>query len=129
MTDMQVILAGMDELKERVQMPKPELESWSEQQWRKVQKCHYNRSKGSARLRRSTSLCRLKARTTGGENGPEFFAVGLGDFLVVRWQKSTNTSKDRNDSATIIDLAPTTLRFHSGLVCNIPTELYRMLIC
>ena len=81
MTDMQVILAGMDELKERVQMPKPELESWSEQQWRKVQKCHYNRSKGSARLRRSTSLCRLKARTTGGENGPEFFAVGLGDFL------------------------------------------------
>ena len=61
-------------------------------------------------------------------NGLECF-VGLDDVLVVRWQNSTNTLKDRNDSATIIDLSPTTLRFHSGLVCNIPTELYRVLIC
>ena len=60
-----------------------------------VHQCHCNRSKGSARLRRSTSLSRSKARTTSGENGLEFFAVGgLDDFSVVRWQKSTNTLRD-----------------------------------
>ena len=68
MTDMQQILAGMNELNEKGhKMPKPEqlklsdklsryswIASWSEEKG-KVQKCHYNRSKGSARLRRSTS--------------------------------------------------------------------------
>ena len=60
----------------------------------KVQQCHFNRSKESARLRRSTSLSRSKARTTSGESGLEFFAVGLDDFMVVRWQKTTKTLRD-----------------------------------
>ena len=34
--------------------------------------CHYNRSKGSARLRRSTSVSRSKAKMTSGENGLQF---------------------------------------------------------
>ena len=55
---------------------------------------HYNRSKGSARLRRRTSLSRSKLRTTSEENALEFFALGLDDFLVVRWQKFTNTLRD-----------------------------------
>ena len=46
-----------------------------------MQHCHCNKSKGSARLCRSTSLNRSKARTTSGENGLEFFAVGLDDSL------------------------------------------------
>ena len=39
-----------------------------------------------------------------------------------------HTEGHRNDSATIIDLTLTTLRFDSGLVCNISTEPYHVLI-
>ena len=34
----------------------------------------------------------------------------------------------RNDSATIVDLALTSLRFEAGLLRNISTELYHVLI-
>ena len=93
-----------------------------------MQQCHCIRSRGSASLRRTISLSRSKPRTTSGENGLEFFAVGLGDFWVVRWQQSTNTLKHRNDSATSLDLAPMSLRFDAGLLRNISTELYHVLI-
>ena len=107
MTDMQQILAGMSELNERVQ----NAEAWATESERQAQATqqelarsqagvkgneqgHYNRSKGSARVRRSTSLSRSKAVTTSGENWLEFFAVGLDVFLVVRWQRFTNTFRD-----------------------------------
>ena len=94
-----------------------------------MKQCQYNRSKGSARLGRSTSLSRSSLRTTSGENGLEFSAVGLDELLVVRWQKSTNTLKGhRNDSLAILDLTLTSLRFDAGLLRIIPTELYHVLI-
>ena len=94
-----------------------------------MQQCHYNRSKGSARLRRSTSLSRSKVRTTSGENGLECFAVGLDDFLGGALAKIyDHVEGQRNDSATILDLALTTLRFDAGLIRNITTALYHVLI-
>ena len=58
--------------------------------------------------------------------GSSFFAVGLDDFLVVGIYK--HVEGHRNDSATILDLALTSLRFASGLLRNISTELYHVLI-
>ena len=51
-------------------------------------------------------------RTTSGENGLECFAVGVRYFLVVCWQKIYEYVK----------------KFDSGLVRNISTELYHVLI-
>ena len=112
-------------------MPKPEQLKLSDKLWRhsrnlydrklewkereKVQQCHHNRSKGSARLRRSTSLSRSKARTTSGETGLEFFAVGLdGFFGGALADIYEHVEGHRNDSATILDLALTSLRFDAG---------------
>ena len=94
-----------------------------------MQQCHYNRNKLSARLRRSTSLSRSKARTTSGENGSEFFAVGLDDFFGGALSEiHENVKGHRNDSASILDLALTSLRFDAGFLRNISTELYHVLI-
>ena len=66
-------------------------------------------------LRRSTSLSRSKARTTSGENGFEFFAVGLDDFFGVALAEIyEHVEGHRNDPATILDLALTSLRFDAG---------------
>ena len=93
MTDMQQIFAGMNELNERVHNAEARATHQENLHDRKRQRL-YNRRKESTRLRRSTYLSGSKARTTSGENGVEFFAVGLGDFLVVRWQIFTNTLRD-----------------------------------
>ena len=48
---------------------------------------------------------------------------------MVRWQRFTNTELEhRNDPATIPDLALTSLRFDAGLLRNISTEQYHVLI-
>ena len=78
--------------------------------------------KRSARSRRSTSLSRSTLRTKSGENGRECFAVGRDDSLVVHWQKVyEHVQAPRSESAN--DLALTALRFASGLVRNIASEL------
>ena len=51
-----------------------------------------------------TSLSRSKARTTSGENGLEFFAVGLDDFFGGALAEIyEHVEGHRNDSATILD--------------------------
>ena len=140
---MQQILAGMTELNERAQNAEArategERQAQATQQGLarsqavvkgKGKQCHYNRSKGSARLRRSTSLSRSKARTTSGENGLEFFRSWSGRFFgVALAEVFEHVEGYRNDSATILDLALTSLRFDAGLLRNIPTELHHVLI-
>ena len=46
----------------------------------------------------------FEGEDTSGENGLEFFAVVLDDFLVVHWQKFEHAEGHRNDSATTLDL-------------------------
>ena len=66
---------------------------------------------------------------TSGKNGLEFFAVGLDDLLVARWQRSTISFRvTRIDSAAIQDLTLTSLRFDARLIRNISTQLYYVLI-
>ena len=96
MTDMQQIFAGM-KVERECKTLKPEQLKQSDKVRRhcrnsydrkmsedkgRVHQCHYNRSSGSARLRRSISLSRSKARMTCGESVLEFFATGLDDLLV-----------------------------------------------
>ena len=145
MTDVQQILAGMNELSERVQNFEARATEAERQAQATQQELTRSQagvkgkekraavplqqwSKGSARIRRSTSLSRSKARTTSGENGLEFFRSWSGRFLLVRWQKSPNTLRD---TATIQQPSWTwrsRLRFDAGLLRNISTELYHVLI-
>ena len=70
-----------------------------------------------------------KASTRSGANGLEFFAVGLDDFFGGSLAEIYEYIKrHRNDSATLLDLALTSLRFDAGLLRNISTELYHVLI-
>ena len=110
MTEMQQILAGMSELNERVQNAEAratEVERQAQatqQEWARSQAGAKGKEKsaavplqqeqGSARLRQSISFSRSRVRTTSGEDGLECFALGLVDFLAVRWQQSVNTLED-----------------------------------
>ena len=67
-------------------------------------------------------------RTTSDENGLKGFAVGLDDFGGALAAFYEHGYGHRNDLATIIDLALTTLRFDAGLFRNISTEPYHVLI-
>ena len=146
MTDMQQNLAGMNDLNERVQnaearSTQAERQAQATQQelaqsqagvkgrGRRVQQCHYNRSKGSARLRRNTSLSRVEgeddkwrewARVFRSRSG-RFFGGALAEIY-------EHIEAHRNESATILDLALTSLRFYAGLLRKIFTELYHVLI-
>ena len=71
----------------------------------------------------------MKARTTCGENGLEFFAVGLDDFFGGALAEIyEHFEGHRNDSATILDITLTSSRFDTGLLCLVSTELYHVLI-
>ena len=92
-----------------------------------MQQFYHNRSKRSARFRRSTSLSRSRARTTSGEIGLEFSAVGLDDFFGGALAEIyEHFEGHRDDSATILDL--TSLRFDEGLLRNISSEQCHVLI-
>ena len=67
-------------------------------------------------------------RTTSDENGLKGFAVGLDDFGGALAAFYEHVYGHRNESATIIDLALTTLRFDAGLFRNMSTEPYHVLI-
>ena len=120
MTDMQQILAGMNKLNERVQNAEAQLKPSDKlrrhsRNFARSQAGVKGKGKGAAvplqqeqgigafASSRSTSLSRSKARATSGENGLQFFAGGVDDFLVVRWQKFTNTLRD---TATIQHRGP-----------------------
>ena len=135
-----VLLAGIRDLNERVQNAEVRateagntagtytIASWFERKG-EVRRSATTTGAGDRRVCvRSTSLSHSKARTTCGENGLEFFAVGLDDFLVVRWQIYEHVKGHRYDSATILDLALTSLRFGAVLLRDISTELYHVLI-
>ena len=88
-----------------------------------MQQCHDNRSERSARLRRSTSLSRSKARLTSGENRLEFFwELVWAIFGGAQAEIYEHVEGHRNDSATILDMALTSLRFDAGLLRNILTR-------
>ena len=90
---------------------------------------YYNKSKESARLPRSMSLRRLKARTTRGRNGGRVFCSWSGGFFSGALAEIyEHIEGHRNDSATILDLALTPLRFDAALLRNFSTELYHVLI-
>ena len=119
MTDMQQIFAGMNELNERVQNAEAQATEAerqaqaTQQELARSQAGVYNRSKGSARLRRSTSLSRSKAG--------RFWGGALSEI-------DEHVQGHRNDSAIILDLALTSMRFDVGLLRNISTELCHVLI-
>ena len=77
-----------------------------------------NATTARARLLRSINVSRSKAWTTSGENGLEFGRFG----------RCAGRNPHQNESATINDLALTTLRFETGPVRNISTELHHVLI-
>ena len=74
--------------------PKPEQQKLSDKLRRHSRSSYDRKLERQERGKVRQFHRRSKAKTTSGENGLEFFAVGLDDFLVVRWQKFTNTVRD-----------------------------------
>ena len=60
--------------------------------------------------------------------GPSFSQLVWAIFLWCAGRIYEHVEGHRNDSATILDLALTSLRFDEGLLRHISTELYHMLI-
>ena len=104
-------------------------------EWEKGE-CHYNRSKGSARLRRSTSHSHSKCQPDPFEGEDDmwrewaqvfrswsgrFFGGALSEIY-------EHVDGHRHDSAFMLDLALTSLMFDAGLLRNISAELHRVLI-
>ena len=95
-----------------------------------MQQCHHNRSKGSARLRRGASLSRSRARTSSGERewARVFRSWSVRLFGGALAEIYEHVEGRRDDSATNFDLTLSSLRFAAGLLRNISTALYRVLI-
>ena len=137
MTDMQQILAGMNELNERAQNTEARATE-AERQAQGTQQ-ELTRSQAGAKRKGRCAEVPLTTRAKDWRVSIEVPASAVRRrgrqvevwtfFLVVHWQKSTNTmKKHRNDSATILDLALTSLKFDAGLLRIIFTELYHVLI-
>ena len=116
MTDMQ-ILAGMTELNERVQNEARATEA--ERQAQATQQ-ELARSQAGVKGKEKGAAVPLQQAQGIGASG-RFFGGALADFY-------EHIEGHSNDSATILDLALTSLRFDAGLLRNISTELYRVLI-
>ena len=146
MTEMQQILAGMNELNERVQNDETRV----------------TKAEREAQATRQESARSQQAGAKGKDKGaavPQQQEQGIGAFASKyqpqpfeveddKWREEARVFRSwsgrlvggvleeicehvevqRNDSATIIDLALKTLRFDSGLVRSMSTELYHILI-
>ena len=139
---MQQILAGMNELNERVQNGEARATEAERRQAHATQQelarsqagvkgkgknaAVYNRSRGSTCLRRSISL---KGEDDNWREWTRVFRSWSGRFFggavaAIR----DHGGGHRNGSATIIDLALTSLRLCAGLLRKISTELYHVLV-
>ena len=144
MTDMQQILAGMIELNERVQSAEAratEAERQAQATQQELARSHA-RAKGKANgaavpLRQEQGIgafaSKYQPQLFESEDDKwrewvrvlrswsrRFFGVALAEIY-------EHVERHRNDSATILDLALTSLRFDAGLLRNISTELHHLL--
>ena len=145
MTDMQQILAGMNELNERVQ----NAEAWATEAERQAQATQQELARSQAGVKgkekcaagplqqeQGIGACASKYQPQPFEGGDDkwrelarvfrswsgrFFGGALAEIYEL-------VEEHRNDSATIPDLALTSLRFDAGLLRNISTEQYHVLI-